>query len=94
MPDMPEAGAMRFIREGTRLILQRFESSPRATLEWSDLASGENLNEIHKHISKLFDYHYNAYNPHIAVDSSVPQWITAALKVTVWAIRRKGGDYR
>lgn len=85
---------MRFIREGTRLILQRFESQPNASMGWSDLASGVNLNEIHKHISKLFADHYNDYNPHIAVDSSVPQWIIAALRLTVWAIRRWGGEAR
>jgi len=91
---MPEAGAMRFIREGTRLILQRFESVPvnnpygPSQSWWRELASGETLEELRGHFLKEFAYYKD---PYIAVDSCVPQYITHALRAIEWVMRRRSG---
>jgi hypothetical protein len=94
MPDKPELGAMRIITEGARLIFQRFESFPvdnpygPSQSWWRELASGKNLNELYQFFLKEFAKYKD---PHIAVDSSVPQYITDALRAIEQVMRRRGG---
>ena len=89
---MPELGKFQIITRGALLILQRFESNSWGRA-WEDYGSGKNLDELHKFFLKASADHYNDYNkPYTPnVDSSVPPYITAALRYIEQLMRRRGG---
>ena len=97
---MPELGKFQIIARGALLVLQRFEGNSWGRA-WEDYGSGKNLDELLKFFLKARADHYNDYNnvygygenknPHHAVDSSVPPYITEALRYIEQLMRRRGG---